>query len=285
MIRNILAYIVFFIFLFSSVTFAQVVHFTGNGSYTAKTNESIKYAQDEALKQAMRDISMQAAAAIRSNYSSNKNVLQDDVVEMVSATVMRIEDKKFAKSITADERIAVKATIKASLDIEKSRKMSADLLKAKTENRKLTDIQEEYATAQSQYSDTKTRYDVLMKQKARNKTREGIKLEREGKLTEALALYNEAIASDSRYARPYSRRAHIYRQQGKKDLAVSEYAKAARIDPKEAGHHYGTAIMAEERGDKKTAAKEYRLFIEYSDILEYDKEIPTVLQKILELEG
>ena len=267
-----------------TVAYAEVTHFTGKASYTAESNESIKYAQDTALNEAMRNISMQAAVAIKSHYTSQENRLTDDMVEMVSATVMQIEKKDFSTEITSDEKIKVTAVVLASLDVEQAKKMSQKLLSVKNTLADYEKVQEEYATAQSQYSTMKEQYDSLMKKAARTKTKEGIKLEREGKKDEAFRLYQEAVHDDPDYARVYSRLGHIYRGQGKKELAEENYAKAAKLDPKEAGHHYGRAILLEQAGKKAEAAKEYRLFIEYSDILEYDEEIPVILKKIIELE-
>ncbi|MBR2214475.1 MAG: tetratricopeptide repeat protein [Selenomonadaceae bacterium] len=57
-----------------------------------------------------------------------------------------------------------------------------------------------------------------------------------------MLLYEEAIVDNPNYARSYSRRGHIYRQQGKNDLARRDCDKAYALDPKEAGAHYGKAI-------------------------------------------
>lgn len=260
-------------------------HFNGRGEYLMSDNESIKSAQDTALQEALRDISRQAAAVVKSRSVGANNQLTSDQIEMVTSTVVQVKEKKFQKSLETNGKIKIVALVEAELDAEQAEKMAKELMAARNVSNEYEKIRGEYSTKQSQYNALQGKYSEAVQKSAKYRTREGIRIEREGKTTEALKVYEEVIASDANYARAYSRRGHIYRQQGKNDLAQKDYDKAAALDPKEAGWHYGKAILLEQSGQKAAAAKEYRLFIEYADILEYDKEIPVVLDKILALEG
>ena len=281
--KNILILIAVFLAI-PSLAYAATESFDGRGEYIMEIEETTKHGQEIAFQEALRSVSQQAAVAIKTHSSMADNQLTGDQMEMVTATVMQINEKTFDTDITPDGKLKAIALVRASLDVDRAEKMAQALLAAKNNTQEYERIQEEYATAKSQYTTLREQHGILMKKSARAKIREGIQQERAGRLSEAMTLYEEAIAADPDYARAYSRRAHIYRQQGKMDLANKDYAKAASIDSKEAGHHYGKAIMLEQQGKKAEAAKEYRLFIEYSDILEYDEEIPVVLEKILELE-
>lgn len=265
--------------------FAAVEPFEAQAEYMMENNESIKYAQETALNEAIRRISQQAAVVIRSHSTAADNQLSSDEMEMVTSTIVQVKEKRFQKRLGANDKIVVTAFVKAELDTDRAEQMSKELLAAKDTARDYEKIREEYSTAQSQYNALQGQYSLVVQKSAKFKAKQGIKLEREGKVAEAMKLYEEAIAADPNYARSYSRRGHIYRMQGKRDLAMKDYDKAYALDPKEAGCHYGRAIYLEQDGQKLQAAKEYRLFIEYSDILEYDLEIPQVLDKIIEIEG
>ena len=286
MINRIFISVLFSILLINGITEAAVETFEGQGEYVMENNESIRQAQDVAMQEAMRGISQQATAVISGSSGSSDNQLTKDEVEMVTAAIMNVNEKRFEKTLSKDNKIKVVAYVKAEIDVDRAEKMARELMAAKKSSQEIEKIKAVYTSKQNEYSTLQGQYSTLSKGGGvKHRVREALKLERDGKITEALRIYDETIATDPTYARAYSHRGHIYRQQGKIDLARKDYEKAFSLDDKEAGAHYGRAILLERDGKRSEAAKEYRLFIKYSDILEYDKEIPGAIEKIIKLEG
>ena len=115
-------------FVVSAIAHAEVNYFTGEGSYILEANDTIEHGKNEALKEALSSVSMQAAAAIKGKYASESNRLTDDVLEMVTASIIKIKDKTFDINIESDNATKIKVAIKAEIDVEEAIKMSQEFL-------------------------------------------------------------------------------------------------------------------------------------------------------------
>lgn len=177
------------------VTHAAVEHFSGSAEYLMNNHESIKVAQETVLKEALRRISQQAAVVIRSHSSAADNQLTADEVEMVTSIVLQVTDKKFQKSVDAQGKITVKATAEAELDVDKAERMSQEIMAAKSAQRNIAQIRDEYSTTQSQYRQTEKKYSMSVQQYAKYKVRQGIELERQGKTAEAPCSFTKKPSS------------------------------------------------------------------------------------------
>ena len=78
----------------TSVVYAAET-FCGVGEYCAEPTETVQKANDTALREAMRRVSEQAAVALKSRSVAIDNILTTDEVEIATASVMRIIDRKF----------------------------------------------------------------------------------------------------------------------------------------------------------------------------------------------
>ena len=118
--------------------------------------------------------------------------------------------------------------------------------------------------------------------------RDGCKLQLDGKLDEALKLYDaaivEATANDAEISLAYIKRGNVYRMQHKNDLATADFEKALALNNDATGIHFVKAVIAEVGGDKVQAAQEYRAFVKDADIIYYDTEIIFALNRIVTLE-
>lgn len=263
---------------------AEIMVADGKGEYMMTGKDSVKYGEECAFTEAVRSISQQAAVAITSSSTSVDNQLSADEIEMVTATIIKVKSKNYNKNIAPNGNIIITASVKGELDVDIAEKMIHEIVEAKRIEKDKDKLNEEYKRIKNQYSELKKDNPLIAYQINIKSFYEAIKMEREQKKDEALARYNEIIAEGADIASVYSHRGHIYRAQGQFDLAKKDYDKAASLDANEAGWHYGKAILLERGGDAKSAVREYRLFVEYADILEYDVEIPIVLKKIFDLE-
>ena len=117
----------------TSVVYAAET-FCGVGEYYAEPTETVQKANDTALREAMRRVSEQAAVALKSRSVAIDNILTTDEVEMATASVMRIIDRKFTIDTTSEGGIKSTATIIAEVDMDKAEEMANKLLAEKTKN-------------------------------------------------------------------------------------------------------------------------------------------------------
>ncbi len=271
-------------FLQCTIVNAEMISFEGKGEYWMTGQDSVKHAEDWAFKEAVRSISQQAVVAINSKSASVDNQISADEIEMVTATIISVKDKKYDKNIASDGKILVSASVKGELDVAVAEKMVNEIVEAKRIEKDKLKLDKEIMRIKKQYSELKGENPLLAHQLNLEKFYDAIEMERENRREEAFNAYNEIIAEEMNFAPAYSRRGHLYREKGELDLAKKDYDKAATLDNKEAGWYYGMAVLLEKAGKLIEAAKEYRKFIEYSNILEYDIEIPIALQRIRNLE-
>lgn len=282
--KNMCLIIIGCIFLHCSIANAEMKLFEGKGEYWMTGQDSIKYAEEWAFKEAMRSISQQAVVAINSKSASIDNQISSDEIEMVTATVISVKEKKYDKNIATDGKVMVSASVKGELDVDAAEKMVNSIVEAKRIEKDKLKLNKEISKIKKQFIELKGENPLIAHQLNLTKFYDAIKMEKNNKKEEVFDMYNEIIEEEVNFAPAYSHRGHLYMEKGEFDLAKRDYDKATAIDDKEAGCHYGRAALLEKTGKLIEAAKEYRMFIEYADILEYDDKIPIVLQKIRDLE-
>lgn len=257
--------------------------FNGHSEYVLDKKESIKDGQVVAYREAMRSIVQQAGIHIKASSSMADNIQTNDVIEALATAVVKVTDKKFEKNIEGQGAIKVLADVKANVDVDFAQKMLSELIQIRETAKAKNQTMEEYQKKSSQYSELNAKYIEVLKSNAKQTVREGIKQEHNGQVDVAMSIYNNLIAEYDGFAMAYSRRGHLYRLQGRDDLAMQDYNKAASLDEQDAGWHYGKAVLLEKKGQIQEAVKEYRLFVKYSNILDDNPEIIKALERIVEL--
>lgn len=119
----------------TSTVFAATETFRGVGEYYAEPEETVRAANDMALKEAMRRVSEQAAVALKSRSVAIDSELTNDEVEMATVSVLRILDRKFILDVTPNGGIKSTAVITAEVDMEKAEEMAKKLLEEKTKKK------------------------------------------------------------------------------------------------------------------------------------------------------
>ena len=112
-------------------THAATEDFSARGEYVMEETDSQDHAYEIALREAMRQASQQATVAVKSRSTMSDNLLTNDEVEMVTASLMKIKEKKFDIDVMADGHLLAIATIVATIDIEEAEKMAQQLLAEK----------------------------------------------------------------------------------------------------------------------------------------------------------
>lgn len=271
-----------FNFTITSVNAAEQ-SFSGRSEYLLDKKESVKDGQTIVYREAIRSIVQQAGIYIQASSSVVDNVQNNDVIEALSTAVLKITDKKFARNIDGNGNIKVTVDLRANVDVDLAGKMLAELIQIRDTAKAKKQTIEEYQKKSNQYNELNTKYVDILKQNAKQTVRMGIEQERKGQNDVAMTIYNNLIAEYDGFAMAYSRRGHLYRLQGRDDLATSDYEKAASLDEQDAGWHYGKAVLLDKRGRTAEAVSEYRLFIKYANILDDNPEIIKALERVVEL--
>ena len=231
----------------------------------------------------MRNIAQQAGVYIESSSRSSDSQLTNDEIELLTSALVKVKTKNFSKDAGKDDKLIVTVTVQAEIDTEQTSRMLNELMMAKKIEADYKKLKTEYADAIKNYDRLKNQYKMNLEQLARHYIREGQCKERQGDLNLALHLYEKAIDSNPNYARAYSRRGHIYFKQKEFALAQLDYEKAESLDHTESGAHYGKAMLLEKQGKNEEAVEEYRKFVKYADIIEYDIEITQALDRMVNL--
>jgi tetratricopeptide (TPR) repeat protein len=77
----------------------------------------------------------------------------------------------------------------------------------------------------------------------------GIRHQKEGAWTDAIACFSRAIELDSNYAVAYSNRGHAYEQEGEFDLAIQDYTRAITLRPNSAVAYNNRGHVYYKKGD------------------------------------
>lgn len=82
-------------------------------------------------------------------------------------------------------------------------------------------------------------------------------LQDQGKLDEAVFMYNHSIASDEKYYKAHYNLANIYMLQDKPNMAIKEYKKAVKYNPEFAYGYYNLGCAYLKAGKPKAAKWEF----------------------------
>jgi serine/threonine-protein kinase len=86
----------------------------------------------------------------------------------------------------------------------------------------------------------------------------GVALQDQGKLDEAIAQYQKALAIDTKYAPTHNNLGNVLQAQGQLDEAIDEYQKALAIDPNLAPTHNNLGGALKDQGKLDEAIDEYQ---------------------------
>lgn len=278
----------FVLSLFEQNANAEVKTFRAESSYLMNRNEPIKFAQEIAFKDAIRLISEEAGVVVEILSQSKDSELILDRVETFTAAVLRVKSKIFSKELMRDGGLEIIVIVDAELDTDNAAELLNELREAKKSTKDYEKVLKDYTERKKNFDTVYGEYIGSYQKRIMRTIREGCKLHLDGKLDEALKLYNDAIAesvaNDAEISLAYIKRGHIYKLQGKNNLAIADFEKALALNNDAVGVHYVNAIISESDEKKSQAAKEYRAFVKDADIIYYDVEIISALDRIAELE-
>lgn len=285
--RNVGTALLLAISLFTTpvLVMAEMQTFQGRSEYTMEDNETMGEAQDIAYREALRSIAQEAGVYISSHSISVDGQISVDEAEMMAEAIVKVKSKEFQRTITPDGKVKIVALLTAELDMDKADALLREKAEEHQAEKQHREANEAYAEAQQQNKKLEEQYLAASAAALRDVFRQGDEAREKGDLDTALACFEKAVAAKNDYAPAYAKRGRIYWLQGNADKAMKDFEKALALDAKEAGAHYGKAVLLDRRGDKAEAVKEYRAFMEYADVDEYDKEIVEALDRILALDN
>ena len=265
----------------SAAAAVEVLH--GNASRIMSGAEVINSVKEKIYNEAMRQISEKAGVYITSNSQTLNGKLTDDEIETITAAIINVTSTQYSKQFT-DEVLKVSVAIDAELDVDRANEILDELARAHNSSKSIDQALTEYLKSQGLYDELQAKFAKIKARQTYLKVRDGIKLQADGKLNEALAHYNEALTENPNLLPVYIKRGHIYFIQGDSKAAVADYEKALAIGGNNDGLHYVKAVLAERSGKIAEAVKEYRIFVKAADIVYYDVEIEDALDKICDLD-
>ena len=267
---------------------AEVKTFHAENSYLMDKGEPIKDAQDYVFKDAVRNISEQAGVVVKALSQSKDSELELDRVETFTAAVLRIRAKTFGKELTGDGGLKITVAVDAELDTDNAAELLNELREAKKSAKGYEEVLKDYTKRKNQFDTVYGEYLGSYQKRIMRTIRDGCKLQRDGKLNEALKLYDaaiaESVANDAELSLAHVKRGYVYAMLDKGDLALEDFKRALVLNNDEVVIHFVKAIMADADGNNSQAAQEYRAFVKDADIIYYDTEIIEALDRIVELE-
>ncbi|MBQ4495033.1 MAG: hypothetical protein II968_04630 [Selenomonadaceae bacterium] len=266
---------------------AEVKTFHAENSYLMDKGEPIKDAQDYVFKDAVRNISEQAGVVVKALSQSKDSELELDRVENFTAAVLRIKSKTFGKELTSDGGLKITVAVDAELDTDNAAELLNELREAKKSAKGYEEVLKDYTKRKNQFDTVYGEYLGSYQKRIMRTIRDGCKLQSDGKLDEALKLYDaaiaESVANNAELSLAYVKRGHVYKLQNKTELALDDFKRALVLNNDAVGIHFIKGLMAEADGKNSQAAQEYRAFVKDADIIYYDVEIIFALDRIVEL--
>ncbi len=107
------AAILFFVPQFSE---AKMESYIAVGEYTLSDNETLQQGEDNAVKEALRNISEQLGVIVASNTKVENSVVTRDEIITFSSSFLKVQNKVIKRSIDADGDIHVFAHVTANAD-------------------------------------------------------------------------------------------------------------------------------------------------------------------------
>ena len=198
---------------------AEVKTFSAESSYVMNKGEPIKIAQETVFNDAIRKISESANVFIESLSLSRDSELELDRVESFTAAVLRIKSKSFLKELTSDGGLKITVKVDAELDTDDAAEILNELREAKNSSRNYEEVLKDYTERKKNFDTVYGEYLGSYQKRIMRTIRDGCKFQSDGKLDEALKLYDaaiaESVANDAELSLAYIKRGHVYTMQKK----------------------------------------------------------------------
>ena len=156
-------------------------------------SEPIKIAQETVFNEAVRKISEETSVDINRLSVSRDSELEFDRVENFTAAVLRIKSKTFGKEFTDDGGLKITVTVDAEINTDNAAELLNELREAKKSAKGYEEVLKNYTERKNNFNTVYGEYLGSYKKRIMRTIRDGCKLEMEGKLDEALKLYDAAI--------------------------------------------------------------------------------------------
>ena len=170
---------------------------------------------------------------------------------------------------TADLTITV--AVDAELDTTDAEELLNEIRESRNSSKNYEEVLKDYTERKKNFDTVYGEYLGSYQKRILRTIRDGCKLQNDGKLDEALKLYDaaiaESIANNAELSLAYIKRGTIYAMQGKGEIVLKNFKRAVELNNDEVGIHFIKAVVAEAGDNKAQAAKEYRAFVEGADII------------------
>mgnify|MGYP002624900382 CR=1 FL=1 len=227
---------------FMPITDAAIETYVGTGEYVMSSFETPDIAQQRAQVYAERDAQEQAGVFIRSQSRLENFTLTQDVIQTMTAGIIKILDVKVQPEIIDAKTIKYKVTVTANIDtaeierwLEQEAQVRIDLIDQNRELRRRLEEQEAELARLKAQTATSDREELEREFQRADAQFLAIEKNSAGYRTsnhaEALKLYSEAIELDPMFAMAYNNRGYTYTELGQYDRAMSDLNRAIELDP------------------------------------------------------
>lgn len=169
---------------------AEIKTFHAESSYRMDKGEPIKIAQETAFNEAVRKISEEASVAINRLSVSRDSELEFDRIENFTAAILRVKSKTFGKEFTDDGGLKITVTVDAEIDTDNAAEVLNELREARNSAKNYEEVLKNYTERKNNFNTVYGEYLGSYQKRIMRKIRDGCNLEMEGKLDEALKLYD-----------------------------------------------------------------------------------------------
>ena len=235
-----------------------------DGEYNASIDldENFSIARDKARIEAMRNASQMASVYVKAVSRTVDHVLEEDVIEMISANVLQLKGEPIINMQTSSDgkSICFRCHVKVLVDDDNiSEQLGRDRGELDEATRQLKEVEKERDRLNSELDSLKLQIESASSEIERRKIRDEAQkndnyfaamqfLENgnkflttgnyirnrsliAGKYDEAIENYSKAIALNPKFAEAFYNRAIVYHQLKKYDLAAADFTKAIELKP------------------------------------------------------
>lgn len=268
--------------IFSNVSdvSAEVRTIEADGEYSFGDGENTDVAKERAQVDAMRNASQQASLYVRSQSKMVDHVITEDIVNMISANVLKlqgepifrrgvsddgkayfvrchvkviVDDDNITEYLTRDQQELDRATRLNQYYEDENRRLKEELERLKKEQAKATtESERSKISAQIQQNDVEflaSHYFDLGNKEWLN-------------ADVAITYYNKAIELNPNFAEAYSARACTYLWIDKYDLALADFTKVIELNPNSVEAYLNRAVSYPLAGKYDLALADYAKVIE-----------------------
>ena len=260
--------------LFTPTASAEVRTYEGIGEYELGDFDQPDIAMKKAKERAIRNAQEQMAIFVRSYSKVENYVLKEDVVEVISSTVLNLADEKYDR-IVVDGRFAIRAVVHADIDSDEiDRYLARDIEERETLVSQLKALRKAQAEYEELIADLRRQLNEAKSVQAKEalapkfaeadkiflsnqKLEEGNKYLYAGKYSEAIQKYNEALELNPRYASAYNNRGSAYQDIKQYEQAIADYTKAIELEPNDAVRYNNRGKAYKALGDTARAEADF----------------------------